>query len=143
MSAAERPLILIALHHALLSQPLCYVNDNQDVLSNGVNYIAGAFGFDWPDDKEAETPRARLQFSNVRGDLGVFFERTQGGRGATLHVLQIMRSAPDFVEDDLWLDLSNVEVATALVNAELSYDELLGKPGTPYTYRPETAPGLF
>jgi hypothetical protein len=143
LSAPERPLVLLELHHALIDRPLRFVGDNQDVLSSGEVYTAGNFAFRLPDDKERQTPRAQLQISNLGGAVGALFERTQGGRGAWLRVRTILRSAPDFIEDELILDLSNVEVTTTTVTGDLGYDDVLNKAGTAYTYRPETAPGLF
>ncbi|MCL1962367.1 MAG: DUF1833 domain-containing protein [Desulfovibrionaceae bacterium] len=143
IAASEQPLVLLELHHALIERPLRYVNDVQDVLSNGEVYTAGNFAFTLPDDKERQTPRARLQISNLGGAVGTLLERTGGGRGAWLRVRTILRSAPDFVEDELILGLSNVEVTTATMTGELGYDDVLNKAGTAYTYRPEAAPGLF
>lgn len=143
VSAAELPLVLIEISHALLAEPMRLVNDVQDVVSNGQNYVATSFNFVWPDDMDKQTPRAQLSIANTRGDVGVFFERTHGGRGALLTVLQIMRSMPDFVEDRLVLDLKNVQVTTQTVSGQLGYDDVLNRPGTPATYRPESAPGLF
>lgn len=143
VSASELPLVLIEVAHVLLATPMRYVNDVQDVLSNGNNYLATTFSFVWPDDQDKQTPRAQLQLANARGDVGAFFERTHGGRGAVLTVLQIMRSVPDFIEDKLVLDLKNVEVTTQTVAGQLGYDDVLNQPGTPCTYRPESAPGLF
>ena len=143
VSAAELPLVLIDISHVLLATPLRFVNNVQDVLSNGQNYVATSFNFVWPDDQDKQTPRAQLQIANVRGDVGAFFERTHGGRGSVLTVLQIMRSVPDYIEDRLVLDLKNVEVNTLTVSGQLGYDDVLNRPGTPCTYRPESAPGLF
>lgn len=143
VSAPELPVILIEISHVLLAEPLRFVNDVQDVMSNGQNYVATRVNFVWPDDQDKQTPHAQLQIANVRGDLGAFFERTHGGRGAVLTVLQIMRSVPDYIEDRLVLDLKNVEVTTQVVNGQLGYDDVLNRPGTPCTYRPESAPGLF
>lgn len=143
VSAAELPLVLIEVSHVLLAEPMRFVNDVQDVLSNGHNYVATSFNFSWPDDQDKQTPHAQLSIANTRGDVGAFFERTHGGRGALLTVLQIMRSAPDYVEDRLVLDLKNIEVSTQTVTGQLGYDDVLNRPGTPCTYRPESAPGLF
>lgn len=143
VSAAELPLVLLEISHALLAEPMRLVNDVQDVVCNGQNYVATSFNFVWPDDMDKQTPRAQLSIANTRGDIGAFFERTHGGRGALLTVLQIMRSMPDFVEDRLVLDLKNVQVTTQTVSGQLGYDDVLNRPGTPATYRPESAPGLF
>ena len=143
VSAGELPLVLIEISHVLLAEPIRVVNDVQDVMSNGNNYRAGSFNFVWPDDQDKQTPSAQLAIGNVRGDVGAFFERTHGGRGSILTVLHIMRSAPDFVEDRLVLDLKNVKVSTLTVNGQLGYDDVLNRAGTPCTYRPESAPGVF
>lgn len=143
LSSDELPLQLIEVSHALLTEPMRRVNDTQDVVSNGKNYVAGSFAFVPPDDEKQRTPRASLTISNQRGDVGAIFERLHGGRGAVITVRQIMRSNPDFLEDELVLDLSNVEVTAMSVSGQLSYDDILNKVGTPATYRPETAPGLF
>jgi hypothetical protein len=143
LSAAEAPVILIEISHALLAEPMRFVNDNQDLPSNGHNYRAAAFGFGWPDDQDKQTPRAQLSIANFGAGVGEFFERTHGGRGALIKVLQVMRSQPDFIEDELVLNLGDVQVSTQSVTAPLGYDDVLNRPGTPYTYRPEAAPGLF
>ncbi len=143
LAPAERPLVLLELAHALLPEPMCFVNDNRDVLSRGRLYLSSKFEFTWPDDQEGRTPAAALSIGNISGGVGAFFERTHGGRGAVITALQIMRSAPDFIEDELTLDLRNVEVTTKAVTGQLGYDDILNKVAVAYTYRPETAPGLF
>lgn len=143
LAPQERPLVLLELSHALLPEPMRFVNDNQDVVSRGHLYTATGFEFTWPDDQDGRTPAASLVIGNLSGGVGAFFERTHGGRGAVITALQIMRSAPDFVEDELTLDLRNIEVATRAVSGQLGYDDVLNKAAVAYTYRPETAPGLF
>lgn len=143
LSASEWPLILVEIRHALLAEPMRFVNDNQDLVSNGHNYVATSFELIWPDDMDKQTPRAQLRVANTRGDVGAFFERTHGGRGALITVLQVMRSEPDFIEDSYDLDLSNFSITTMMASGQLGYDDVLNRPGTPQTYRPESAPGLF
>lgn len=143
LSADELPLVILKVEHALLAEPFRLVNDTQDLVSNGHNHRACRFAFVWPDDEERQSPRAQLVIGNNHGDVGAFFERTHGGRGAVVTVGQVMRSNPDFLEDELILDLSGVEVTTTDVSGRLGYDDVLNLAGTPITYRPDTAPGLF
>jgi hypothetical protein len=143
LSATETPILLIAITHALSAAPLRVVNDVQDVLSNGNNFVACRFNLVWPDDQDKTTPRATLSIDNVHREVGAFFERTHGGRGAVVTVMQIMRSEPDFIEEQLMLDISGITVTTKSVGGQLGYDDVLNRAGTAYTYRPETAPGLF
>lgn len=143
LSTDELPLILITVEHPLLAEPIRLVNDTQDVVSNGHNYRACRFGFTWPDDEQRQSPRAQLVIGNNHSDVGAFFERSHGGRGSVVTAAQIMRSAPDFREDELVLDLSGVEVSTTEAAGRLGYDDILNKASVPITYRPDTAPGLF
>lgn len=143
LSSGEAPVVLIEISHALLAEPIRLVNDNADLLSNGHNYVAASFTLVWPDDQDKQTPRAQVSIGNVRGEVGAFFERTHGGRGALFTLLQVLRSTPDTIEEKMILDLGNIEQGVGVVSGTLGYDEILNRVGTPYTYRPETAPGLF
>ncbi|MFT4190833.1 MAG: DUF1833 family protein [Comamonas sp.] len=143
LSPDDRPLMLLELSHALLPEPMRFVNDNADIVSRERLYLASAFEFVWPDDQDGRTPAASLAIANFSGGVGAFFERTHGGRGAVITAIQIMRGAPDFVEDELTLDLRNIEVTVKSVTGQLGYDDILNKSAVGYTYRPETAPGLF
>jgi len=143
LSPGDRPLILLELSHALLPEPMRFVGDNADIVSRGYLYHATTFEFGWPDDQDGRTPAAMLSIGNISGGVGAFFEQTHGGRGAVVTAIQIMRSVPDFIEDELVLDLRNIEVTMQSVSGALGYDDVLNTPAVGYTYRPETAPGLF
>lgn len=143
LAPADMPLILLELSHALLAEPLRYVGDVQDIVSNGKHFVACEFQFVWPDDQDQQAPSAQLSIGNRGGAIGAFFERTRGGSGARLTVRQIMRSQPDFIEDELRVDLRNIEVTMASATGHLSYANILDKPGTAYVFRPETSPGIF
>jgi len=143
LSAPETPLILVTVTHALLAEPLRFVNDNQDIVSNGNNYLAGSMSITLPDDQDGQTPAAQIEIGNVSRRLSPWFERTHGARGTLVTLTQILRSTPDFIEDEVTLDLRNVVVTPLKLSGHLGFDDILNKAGTSYTYRPETSPGLF
>jgi hypothetical protein len=58
-------------------------------------------------------------------------------------MIQIMRSDPATVEWEITMDLSNLSITMLEVTGELSFDDLLNKPGVALMYRPSVAPGLF
>lgn len=142
-SAAEAPLVLLEINHPALSEPVRVVNDTQDVISNGKNYLACPFRCELPDDFEGQLPRARLAVDNVSRDLMYWIETSGGGAGSTVTFGQIMRSRPDLVEWSITMNLYNVTATFQEISGELGYDNFFGKPATQVTYRPETAPGVF
>ena len=54
-----------------------------------------------------------------------------------------MRSDPATVEWEITMDLNNLSMTMLEVTGELSFDDLLNKPGVTLVYRPNVAPGLF
>ncbi len=143
LHAPESPLVLVEVMHATLTEPLRFVGDNQPITSNGHLYYAAAFGVQWPDDQNGQLPRGGLTISNVDGAFSGFLERTGGAKGVTITLLQVLRSNPDFIEQRLPLDLTNISCDADRLTGQLGLDNLLNLVGTNYLYRPETAPGLF
>ena len=141
--AAESPLILLEIAHADLATPIRVVNDNQDLVSNGNIFIALAFRVTLPDDLEQGLPRAVIAVDNVGRDLTAWIEASGGGQGATVRLMQVLRSAPDVIELDITLDLTNVKMNMLEVSGQLGYDDILNRPAVPLTYRPDVAPGIF
>lgn len=143
LSAAERPLLLLEITHADLAEPIRVVNDSQDLTSNGELFVGLAFHAELPSDLEQGMPRARLVVDNVGKELVGWLEASNGGQGARCRMLQMLRSDPDTIEWEVTLDLTNLIVTPMTVSGDLGYDDLLNRAGIPFTYRPETAPGLF
>jgi len=143
VSADESPLELLEISHPLLLAPVRVVNDTQDLVSIGENFIALRFDITLPDDAEGQMPRAQLSMDNVGRDLVGPLEDTGGGEGATVRVMVVLRSAPDAIEWEATLDMRNVEMANLDVSAELGYEDILNRPAIALTYRPDVAPGLY
>lgn len=142
-SADEVPLLLLEITHLDLSQPIRVVNDNQNLESNGDLFVAMAFRAALPDDMENQMPRAQLAVDNIGRELTDWLDQSGGGEGAQVRMMQVLRSAPDVIEWEVTLDLSNVRMNMLEVTGELGFEDLLNKPGIPMTYRPDTAPGLY
>ena len=143
VSGTENPLILCEIHHSALAEPVRVVNDKESVEHNGYTYVGLAFRVTLPSDPESGLPRARLAIDNIGKELMQWIELSEGARGTTITLSQIMRSDPDHVEWSVTMNLTNISVTTHEVSGDLSYDDILNMPGLPFTYRPETAPGIF
>jgi len=142
-TSGEAPLILIEIAHPQLAIPIRVVNDNQDVVCNGDNFIAFSFSVTMPDDQTAQLPQAKLAIDNVGRELVQWLEASQGGKGSSVRLIQIMRNAPDVIEFDITLDLLTVSQDIMQVTATLGYEDTLNIPGLNVLYRPENTPGLF
>lgn len=141
--AKEAPLLLLEINHVDLTTPIRVVNDNQDLVHNGNTFTAMAFRATLPDDLEQGNPRATLAVDNVGRELTQWLELSGGGRGATVRMVQVLRSVPNTVEWDVTLDLADVQVNLLEVSGSLGFEDILNLPGIPLTYRPDVAPGIF
>jgi hypothetical protein len=78
-SVVEPLLELIEITHPDLAVPARFVNDTQDFVLEGNNYFATRFRLSRPDDKDQQTPQARLAVDNVGRELTQFLEQSNGG----------------------------------------------------------------
>ncbi|MEK6592601.1 MAG: DUF1833 family protein [Pseudomonadota bacterium] len=141
--APEAPLLLLEINHVDLATPIRVVNDNLDLVSNGNTYTAMAFRALMPDDLDQSQPRAALAIDNVGKELTTWLESSGGGEGATVTMRQVLRSAPNTIEWEATLNLSEVQTNLLEVTGTLSFDDTLNLPAVPLTYRPDVAPGIF
>lgn len=137
------PIILLEIHHADLREPIRVVNDNQDFLHNGETYQAFRFEVALPNDEQNQLPQATLLMDNVGGELTRWLYETRGGLGASAVIKQVTRDAPDDVEIEYSLNLSNVKVSSTRVSGKLSFENVLNTPAVRVRYQTDTAPGLF
>lgn len=142
-ASIEQPVLLLEIAHAGLTEPIRVVNDTQDLTGNGNLFKAMAFRATLPDEQDGSMPRAKLSVDNVGRELVGWLESSQGGTGAEVRMMQLLRSAPDVIEWEITMDLTNVQIDVMQVSGSLGFDDLLNKPAVTLTYRPDTAPGLF
>lgn len=140
---AEIPLLLLEIDHSGLSVPVRVVNDTQDLVSNGNAFTAMGFRYVLPDDLEQGNVKARIAVDNVGRDLVQWLEESYGGAGATVRMMQVLRSDPDTIEWEVTMDLTNVNQNVVEVSGELGFNNLLDQPAVLTTYRPDVAPGLY
>lgn len=141
--ADESPLILLEIDHPDFDVPARVVNDNLDLTSNGHLFVAIAFEITLPDDMEGQMPRARLAIDNVGAELVTPIEESNGAEGATVRVMQVLRSTPDVIEWEATLDMRNIEMTNLKVSAELGYEDILNRPAVAIRHDPFSSPGLF
>lgn len=143
VSNDELPLLLLEITQVDLPAPVRVVQDNVDIVFEGNVYTALGFEATLPDDIANKLPRANIRIDNVGRELVGPIESSGGAQGAICRMIQIMRSDPATVEWEITMDLSNLSIDMLQVTGELSFDDLLNKPGVTKVYRPSVAPGLF
>ena len=141
--AKEAPLLLLEISHPGLTTPIRVVNDMQDLVSNALTYTALPFRARLPDDLEQGLPRAELSVDNIGKELVQWLEASGGGQGASCRMMQVMRSAPNVIEFEITLDLTNLHMSATEVSGTLGFENLLDRPACTWVYKPEVAPGLF
>ncbi len=142
VNALEQPLDLIELVY--LGQVVArLVNNTEDFLALGANYIACPFLFKAPDDQDKQAPKAQLQIDNTSGALVRFIEQHHGAKGLEVRWLQVLPSSPDVVEIDVWMELAGLTITPATISLDIGFEDLLRTLNISYNYTPGTAPGLF
>ncbi|MCE5182350.1 MAG: DUF1833 domain-containing protein [Betaproteobacteria bacterium] len=109
----------------------------------GNQFKALAFRCRKPDDFEKQLPRAELAVDNVGRELVGWLEASGGGKGATCRMIEALRSAPDVIEWEVTMDLSNLKITTPEVLGTLGFEDMLNQIAVPFTYRPDNSPGIF
>lgn len=142
-SAAELPLFLLEISHADLPEPVRVVGDSQDLISNGMTYVGMGFRITLPDERQGQQPRAELSVDNVGRELMQWVEGSAGGRGARVRIMQVLRSAPNIVEWEIEMDLSNIRANAREVTGELGFPHLLDMPAVQVRADSTVMPGIF
>jgi len=143
ISRPEAPILLLEITHPDLTTPVRVVNDNVDVVSNLNTFIGMAFRALPPDDLSQGSPRATLAIDNVGRDLTQWIESSAGADGSIVRMMQIMRSAPDIIEWEVTMELTDIVMDQNQVKGTLHFKNLIDTPGITIFYRPENTPGLF
>lgn len=143
VSSSDVAVVLLEITHPAMPTPARVVRDTQDLVSGGTVFVAAGFDFTLPDDRGSAAPRAEIVIDNVGRELMDWIEASQGGRGAELRVMVVLRATPDVIEVDYRLGLESLKVDQSKVVGELGFGNLLDLPAVGVRYDPATAPGLF
>lgn len=139
----SEPSYLLEISHPQLAIPIRVCNDVVDIVSNGNTFIACAFRVQLPDDVAQSMPRVPISIDNIGRELTQWLEASNGGRGAVVKIIQVMRDTPNVIEQSYELFLMNVHQNIMEVSGELGMDNILDVPCLAATYNPETAPAMF
>lgn len=143
LAPGDHPLVALEITHPNLTEPIRVVNDNADQAIEGNLYRALRFDAVLADDRQGQAPRAQLIIDNVGRALTEPLDRIGGGAGASIRMIQVMRSTPADIEFEITMDLSQVEVTQLQVSATLGFDPVLSRAAVNVRHDLENSPALF
>lgn len=138
----EVPLVILTIDHDDLGSPIRYVNNNEDIVSNGDTYSKAGFDIKTPKRSPDELPRATISVCNV--DREVIIAIRSISTKPDITISKILASDPDTVEEGPYeFKLSGVEYDAFVVSGNLTFDDIFDEPYPGDIFTPANAPGLF
>jgi hypothetical protein len=135
-------LALFTLTHPNFTAPFRFVNNADDITSNGLDFISYPVKVVLPPDDNESARQVKIQFDNVSLDL--ITELRKITTPITCKVEMVLASNPDFVQYSLEdLKLKNIQYNASNISATLVMDDFLGVELTSEKYNPSNFPGIF
>ena len=125
------------------AETLRIVNDTQNWISNGVEFVGVPFGFKLPDDTSGQSPRAVLTLDNVGRGITDDLESLQPNEMVTAKLMISDRADPNVIERTLFLPMTSVSVTGATATAQCGVDYLMRQQAVLLRYTPYLTPGVF
>lgn len=141
-SNSEDPVLLL-LHLTFPdASEYFFVNNTEDITSNGQLYTAFPFTFTLPDDNVDSSPELNITISNVGLELVDSLRQNTENVVATINV--VFASVPDFSEITIdALKLRGMTNDVKFVSLTLGYDDILNTTVPSHSYTPTDFPGLY
>jgi hypothetical protein len=135
-------LFLVEMTHTGWANPVYYVNNNEDIISNGKTYKAMAFELTLPQDDGETLPRIVLEIDNV--SLDIIEQIRSVTNPIDVNLIGVLASNPDYVELDYSeLSITSITYDAQKISGELIFVDFLNQRIPGNTYSPVTHPGLF
>ncbi len=135
-------LVLLTINHSSLTDPLRFVNWDENITSRGETYISFPFEITFPHDSVETAPRAQLKIDNVDRQL-VKTVRTLKTR-ATVTVEIVTTEDNDAVEASYsGFELKDVQYDSFTVSGNLEPETFLREPFPSRRFTPGAFRGVF
>ena len=134
----------LQITHPQLVDDVRIVADNAEHTIDGELYLPLAFRAQFPQDKEGEKPEARIEIDYVGRELMTWVEASNGGRGAKMRVMQVMRAQPSSrIRWEVALQVGQAQITQNRLSVALVSERTYGRPAVKIRHDPATSPGLF
>lgn len=140
--ADEGLLVLLTIDHDDLAEPIRVVANNENVTSNGNEFIAYPFEIILPTSSPDAPPRAQLTIDNVTREIAQTIRQISS---APTVLIEVVRTDDfDSIEFSFpQLNLKNVRWDAGQVSGDLVSEDLQLEPYPADTFVPSNFPGLF
>lgn len=135
-------LVLLTITHGDLNTPIRIVNNNTNVISRGLEFIAFPFEIVLPTSSPDSPPKAQLIIDNISRELGQIIRTISSAPTVLIEVIRIN----DFNSLELSFPafkLKNVRFDVSQVRGDLVSEDLQIEPYPVHTFSPANFPGLF
>ena len=137
----------LEIEHPRINPPIRVVADAEAHAIEGNSYSALAFRAELPQEKDGEIRQARLQIDNVGRELMQWVEASDGGRGAMVRIMRVIRPAGAETESaidwELTMACSIAEANNQHVSITLTQEPVFDRPSVLLKHDPVNSPGLF
>ena len=138
---AEVLLVVLLSNHPDLSQPIRVCTNNENITSNGHEYIAIPFEVQLPGEDPDQPGKATIKIDNM--DPVIIDTLRSISTPPTVVLRVILASQPNTIEAEFaGLVMRNCEYDASTVSAELNFESILVEP-VALSMTPNIFPGLF
>ncbi|KAB7769366.1 DUF1833 family protein [Xanthomonas maliensis] len=135
-------LLFLEVRAPSFTDVLRLVNDTQNWVSNGVEYIGVPFGIKLPDDTAGQTPRTVLTIDNVGRGITEDLEALQPNELVTAKLMIADTEAPSVIVQTWFLPMTHVSVNPTTATAQCGVDFLMRQQAVLLRYTPFLTPGV-
>ena len=137
--------LLLTIDHAALPDPLCFINNRENITVGSTEYIAFPFQIDLPADKEDEISRVKLIIDNVDRQIVQTIRNLTTAPTVSLEILFYnMETSTGNVEAGPFnFTLKSAIFDVLAIEGDLSYENILDEPFPADTFTPNNFPGLY
>lgn len=136
-------LTLLTLNHPSMSEPIRLVNDGRDLISRGATFQRFPFEITMPEETDGAPGPVRFRCANADRRIVLAIRQLSGELlKATLEV--VMASAPDdLVAGPLEFTMASAPYSADVVEADLTFEDILNEAYPADEFNPSSTPGLF
>lgn len=140
LAPASAVLTAITVSHPAATVRL--VDDDVDRVIDGERHIACRFRARMMDDPDGQAPQAAIEVDNVGRALTDWIDATEGAKGATLTVAEIVAGDPSPAWS-LTVGVRSIHIDQRVVRVVLGHDHLLGRSAVLWRHDAEHTPGIY